>query len=401
MIHLSADSGSRLSGSRPISENEATGSNAAQAEDLRVARHSVICLVALLTVFGVIMVFSTTVAVGPDVTKNQFIVRQLLWALISFLAMMLFANVDYHIYRKLAFPGLLVAFALLGVVLLPQVGTKVNGARRWLRFGGFGFQPSEFARLALIIFTACFISEAGPRIRKFFTGFLPPVVLTGLAFLLILKEPDFGTAVLLGAIVFIMLIVAGAHWFYITTSLVLAVPLFYYLIIKSSYRAARFFAFLDPWKYPDTFGYHIIQSLIAIGSGGPFGLGLGASRQKLFFLPEIKTDFIFSIICEELGFIGAFIIIALYLLLLRAGMKIAWQARDRFGFFLAFGVTMMVIVQAAVNIAVVTACVPTKGCTLPFISFGGSSLLMMMVGMGILMNVSSRAEVALSQEGGN
>ena len=394
MIQLSPHSRSRVSGSPAIREGPV-------AEDLRGVRHSVIYLVALLTVFGIIMVFSTTITIGPDVTKNHFIVRQILWALIAFFAMMLFASIDYHVYKKLALPGLLVAFVLLGLVLLPQIGTKVNGARRWFRFGGVGFQPSELAKLALIVFTAHFISETGLGIRKFFKGFLPPVALTGLAFWLILKEPDFGTGVLLAAIIFVMLIVAGAHWLYLTGSLVLSIPLFYHLIIASSYRRARFFAFLDPWKYHDTFGYHIIQSLIAIGSGGPFGLGLGASRQKLFFLPEIKTDFIFAIICEELGFIGAFIIIVLYLLLLRAGIKIAGRARDTFGFFLAFGVIMMVIVQAAVNIAVVTASVPTKGCTLPFISFGGSSLLIMMVGMGILMNVCKQAEAALLQEGGN
>jgi cell division protein FtsW len=347
----------------------------------------VICLVALLTVFGVIMVFSTTMTVGEGLTQNRFIMRQMLWACLAFGSMILFANIDYHVYEKLALPGLIVAFMLLGAVLLPQVGTRVNGARRWMRFGSIGFQPSELAKLALIIFTAYFVSRKGEGIRKFFKGYLPPIVLTGLAFLLILKEPDFGTGVIIGAIIFTMLLVGRAHWLHLSASAVLSVPLFYYLVVSTPYRRARFFAFLDPWKYPDTLGYHIIQSLIAIGSGGPLGLGLGASRQKLFFLPEAKTDFIFSIICEEMGFLGAVIIIGLYVLLLKQGIKVAQHAKDTFGFFLAFGMTMMVIIQAAVNIAVVTDTVPTKGCTLPFISFGGSSLLVMMIGMGILLNV--------------
>jgi len=368
------------------------------AEDLRGTRHSIISLVALLSVVGIIMVFSTTMTLSEKMGENDYILRQIFFVLIGFSAMMLFSVIDYHIYRKMAIPIIIVAFALLGLVLVPGVGTMVNGARRWLRAGGIGFQPSEFAKLAVIIFTAHFISRRGDGIRRFLTGFVPPMAVAGAAFVIILLEPDFGTGALIGGIVLIMLIVGGAHWIHVLLSIALACPGFYYLIAMSPYRRSRFFAFLNPWKFPDTAGYHIIQSLIAIGSGGLFGLGLGASRQKLFFLPEATTDFIFAIICEELGFVGAIIVIGLYLLLLKKGIKVCKVAKDSFGFFLAFGIITMIIMQAATNIAVVTASVPTKGISLPFISFGGSSLIVMMTGIGIVLNVCRQAEAELLPE---
>ena len=359
----------------------------------------IIYLVTTLLVIGTIMIYSATSAraVGSLNPINLTFLKHILWVVFAIIGMLTMMRLDYYYIQKYSKLILVIALALLIIVLIPGIGTTTNGASRWIRIGSyFGFQPSEFAKLAMIIFMSSYIATKQEKMANFTKGFLIPVILIGLVSLLILKEPDLGTAIFVSLISFILIIVGGTRIVYVVFTLMAAAPHIYSIIYKiQAYQKARLLAFLDPWKDPEGIGYQIIQSWIALGSGGLTGLGLGESRQKLFFLPESSSDFIFSIIGEELGFIGTTGIIIIFALLAWQGMRVCKSAPDMLGFSLALGITLSITLQSAINIAVATGAMPTTGLPLPFISAGGSSLLLSSIGIGILLNIAKKSKTGV------
>ncbi len=356
----------------------------------------IIYLVTTLLVIGTIMVYSTTSAkaAGSLNPINLTFLKHILWVILAIIGMLTMMRLDYYYIQKYSKLILIVALACLVIVLIPGIGTTTNGACRWIRFGSyFGFQPSEFAKLAMIIFMSSYIAIKQEKMASFTKGFVIPVVLIGLVSLLILKEPDLGTAIFVSLISFILMMVGGTRIVYVIFTLVATAPHIYAMIYKfQAYQKSRLLAFLDPWKDPEGIGYQIIQSWIALGSGGLTGLGLGESRQKLFFLPESNSDFIFSIIGEELGFIGATGVIIMFALLAWQGMRVCMSAPDTLGFCLSLGITLSITLQSAINIAVATGAIPTTGLPLPFISAGGSSLFLSSIGIGILLNIARQSK---------
>lgn len=339
---------------------------------------------------GVIMVYSSS-AVSAYVNYNDsyyFLKRQIIWASLGILAMLFTMNIDYHIWRKLAKPVFYITLILLVLVLVPGLGKVVNGARRWLGFGSLYLQPSEIAKLGMVLFCSASLAHGQDKITSFFKGLLPHLAILLLVFGLILKEPDLGTALAIGGTVFVLLFTAGAKISHLSSLGFAGIAGIVTAIILEPYRLRRLVAFSDPWADPLNTGYHIIQSLYAIGSGGLFGVGLGRSREKFLYLPEPHTDFIFAILAEELGFIGTVTVIVLFFLFAWRGFKVAISAPDIYGSILAAGLTTMIIMQALMNIAVVTASMPVTGIPLPFISFGGSALIFTLAGVGILLNIS-------------
>ncbi|MEP9411204.1 MAG: putative lipid II flippase FtsW [Candidatus Brocadia sp.] len=355
--------------------------------------HFVIYIVVILLGFSVVAVYSTDMTTaGSDGNGYQFM-KHLLWILTGSLVLMIMSMVDYHYLQRLSIPLLVISLTLLLLVLIPGIGTVANGARRWIRFNHIlGVQPSEFAKVAVIIFISSYIAKNNNRMSEFKCGFILPLGVIALTSALVMKEPDFGTAAFIAILSLIMLIAGGTRIIFICFTAIAFAPFIHKMLFEVSYRKERLTAFLDPWKDPSGTGYHIIQSWIALGSGGLTGLGIGGSKQKLFFLPESNSDFIFTILGEEFGFLGVVAIIILFLLLLWQGLRIVHRARDVFGFFLGLGITVMFGLQAIINIAVVSGIVPTKGIPLPFISSGGSSLLFSMMGVGILVNIAKQSE---------
>ncbi|GIO13291.1 stage V sporulation protein E [Cohnella xylanilytica] len=339
---------------------------------------------------GVVMVYSASaVAAFHDYgDKFYYVKRQLLFAAIGVCAMFATMNVDYARLRKWAFAGLIVCFALLLVVLVPGIGVVRGGARSWLGIGSFGIQPSEFMKLAMILFLARLLSERQNRLDSFARGLLPPLAILGAAFGLIMLQPDLGTgAVMIGASL-LVIYVAGAKVRHLGGLALLGVAGLAGLIAAAPYRLLRITAFLDPWKDPLGAGYQSIQSLYAIGPGGLVGLGLGMSRQKYNYLPEPQTDFIFSILAEELGFIGGTLLLLLFLLLIWRGLRTAITISDPFGSFLAAGIVGIIATQVLMNVGVVIGLLPVTGITLPLVSYGGSSLTLLLTALGILLNLS-------------
>jgi cell division protein FtsW len=346
-------------------------------------------VIALLGL-GVVMVYSSS-AVSAYVHFDDsyyFLKRQIIWVTLGLLAMFLTLNIDYHVWRKLAKPAMFVTLVLLVLVLVPGLGKVVNGARRWLGFGSLYLQPSEIAKLSMVLFCSASLSSNQNKLSSFMKGLLPQLLMLMLVFGLILKEPDLGTALAISGTVFVLLFTAGAKVKHLASLGIVGVVGIIAAIIVEPYRLKRLLAFSDPWADPLDTGYHIIQSLYALGSGGLFGVGLGRSREKFLYLPEPHTDFIFAILGEELGFIGTATVIVLFFLFAWRGLKVAISAPDIYGSVLAAGLTTMIIVQALMNIAVVTASMPVTGIPLPFISFGGSALIFTLAGVGILINIS-------------
>ena len=299
-------------------------------------------------------------------------------------------KLDYHVFKPLALPGLVISLALLVLVLF--IGTGTGSVHRWIRIMGFNLQPSELAKLVMVNYVAVYLANKRDGARKFFTGLLPILVITAVQFVLIMLEPDFGTAVSLVFSVLVVLFAGGVHLGQLVFVGMLSAPVLAYLLIMKEYRMKRIFAFLDPWSDPTDTGWNVIQSLLAIGSGGLFGLGLGRSRQKFSYLPEHHTDFIFAILCEELGFLGGAAVILLFFVLAWRGLRIAMRAPDLYGTLLAIGITSMIAFQALLNIGVVTGSLPVTGIPLPFISHGGSSLLVSLTGIGVLLNISRQCQ---------
>ncbi|MFP4456167.1 MAG: putative lipid II flippase FtsW [Clostridia bacterium] len=347
-------------------------------------------LTIIIVIFGIIMVYSAS-SFSSEVNNNDqfyFAKRQAMWALIGFCSMNITMFFKYHKLKIFAKFILLFSIMLLVIVTIPGIGVVVNGARRWLEIGPFRFQPSEFAKLTMIIFIAYFLEAKGDRIRSFKKGVLPTFIIIGFIFGLILLQRDLGTAAVIMLTGFVLLFLAGVKFLHLLPIGFLGVLLSAYAVLSKDYRYRRFISAFDPWKDPLGSGYQAIQSLYALASGGIFGVGLGNSVQKRLFLPFAHTDFIFSIIAEELGLMGASIIVVAFVVIALRGIKIAKEAPDKFGFFLASGITFGILIQAFINIMVVTATLPVTGMTLPFVSSGGSSLLITMTSVGILLNIS-------------
>jgi cell division protein FtsW len=312
-----------------------------------------------------------------------------LWTALGLGAMWISATTDFGVYRKWAYPMLITAVLMLVAVLV--VGARINGARRWFHVGGISFQPAELAKLALVIYLAQSLAKKAEKVRSFTVGFVPHMVVCGLMMVLLLKQPDLGTAVILGMATLLLLFVAGAKISYIFIAFLVAAPVVYQAIVGTPWRLRRMLAYLDPWQYRYDVGYQITESLISIGSGGLRGLGLGDGKQKLFFLPEAHTDYIMAIVGEELGLVGLCAIALVFGVLVWRGARASLRARDAFGCYLGFGITAMFGLQAVVNLGVVLGALPTKGLPLPFVSFGGSTLVVDLFAMGILLNISRAA----------
>lgn len=357
----------------------------------------IVCLVASLLGVGILMVYSSDWAssMGIKDSGSAVVIRHMIGLLIG---VGVAAGIVWLGYWRLE--PMVVAYILLGMavfglilVLIPGIGTVHGGARRWIRFGSpVGFQPSEFAKLSMVLFLASWASKNRDRMHELVRGFLIPLAaIAGLTGLTVL-EPDFGTATFMAALGMMVLVVAGARWIYIAITVLAAAPILGVLVYLEPYRMKRLLAFMDPWGDSSGAGYHLIQSWIALGSGGAVGKGLGAGYQKLFFLPESSGDFIFAVLGEELGFLGTFGLMVVFGLLAWQGLRVALMAEDHYGRILSLGVTFMLGYQAAFNMAVALGCVPTKGIALPFISSGGSSVLSSLAAVGLLLSVARRYE---------
>lgn len=344
----------------------------------------------MLLAAGLIMVYSAS-AVWADYKFDDsffFAKRQMLFAGAGIAAMFFIMNVDYWTWRTWAKVLVIICFVLLILVLIPGIGNVRNGSRSWIGVGAFSIQPSEFMKLAMIAFLAKFLSERQKVVTSFKKGLVPSLGLVFTAFGLIMLQPDLGTGTVMVGTSVVMIFIAGARISHFVGLGLLGAAGFAGLIISAPYRMKRITSFLDPWQDPLGSGFQMIQSLYAIGPGGLFGLGLGQSRQKFFYLPEPQTDFIFAILAEELGFIGGSFILLLFSLLLWRGIRIALGAPDLFGTFLAAGIIAMIAIQVMINIGVVTGLMPVTGITLPFLSYGGSSLTLMLMAVGVLLNIS-------------
>ncbi|WLR43624.1 stage V sporulation protein E [Bacillus carboniphilus] len=349
-----------------------------------------IIITLLLLTVGLIMVYSAS-AVWADFNFDDsfyFFKRQLLFASVGVIAMFFIMNVDYWTWRSWSTALILVCFLLLILVLIPGIGMERNGSRSWIGVGAFSIQPSEFMKLAMIAFLAKYLSENQKKITSFKKGLTPALSFVFLAFAMIMLQPDLGTGTVMVGTCVTMIFVSGARLSHFMFLGVCGIIGFIGLVISAPYRMKRITSFLDPWEDPLNTGFQIIQSLYAIGPGGLLGLGLGQSRQKFFYLPEPQTDFIFAILAEELGFIGGTFVILLFSILLWRGIRIALGAPDLYGTFIAVGIIAMIAIQVMINIGVVTGLMPVTGITLPFLSYGGSSLTLMLMAVGVLLNVS-------------
>lgn len=347
----------------------------------------------ILLCIGVVMVHSASSVISLQKFHDAFYYakRQVLWAALGVILMFVMANYDYHNLRRYAPKVAVLSFVFLAVVLIPGVGSNRGGSQAWLGVGSFGIQPSEFAKLGLILFLAHYLADAKDRMQSFRRGLLPPLGIALLAVGLIMLEPDLGQSVVIMGTTIILLFAAGARISHLAGLGGAGLGAFGVLVAMAPYRVNRITSFLDPWKDPLGTGYQIIQSLYALGSGGVLGLGLGNSRQKYLYLPEPQTDFVYSILGEELGFLGTAAVLALFAVLVWRGFRTAILAPDEFGSLLAVGITGMITVQVLINVGVVTGSIPATGITLPLISYGGSSLTLMLTGIGILLNISRQA----------
>jgi cell division protein FtsW len=347
-----------------------------------------------LVCVGTIMIYSASSIYAWENYKDSayFLKRHLVFLAIGMALTFSVMNIDYRRLKKIAKPLLIFSIALLVLVLVPGISREISGARRWFRFKFISFQPSELVNMAMIIYIADFLSRKGSLIKQFWRGFSPPVAVLGLCVLLILMQPDLGTALAISTVVFIMLVVAGIRMTYLASVILAGLPVLYFLIFSVPYRRMRILAFLNPWLDPKGSGFQIIQSQIALGSGGLFGVGLGHSRQKLFYLPAAQTDFIFSIIGEELGLCGTLGVIVLFMVFILQGLKIVKNAPDKFAYFLSLGLVLMISLKAIINISVSCGVFPTKGLPLPFISYGGSSLIFDLMSVGLLVNIARTGE---------
>ena len=362
---------------------------------MRDIRRSIFLITIMLVAVGIIMIYSASSIYAYSSMGDSlfYLKRHLLYLVVGF-AMMLFAMVyDLKKIQKLSKPLILVSIFLLLLVLIPHIGRETAGARRWFKIGPVNFQPSEFAKIAIIIYMADLVSRKGILMKSFIHSYLPAIIILGTVVGLVLLEPDLGTAITVSLIAFIILYVGGVSPLYVWGSFLASLPVLYLLLFRVAYRRKRIMVFMNPWADKRGAGFQIIQSFVALGSGGPFGVGLGQSRQKLFYLPASHTDFIFSIIGEELGFVGVAAIIALFAMFIWQGMKVAFKAIEPFERSLALGIVSLIAIETIINIGVTAGALPTKGLPLPFISYGGSGLIFHLMAVGLLLNVAKSCEI--------
>jgi len=342
-----------------------------------------------LNIFGLVMVYSTSSILAQEYFQNPyfFLKRHIIWLALGMSLMFSFMHIDHHRLRIFAFPLVLFSLLLLtSVFFFPEV----RGAHRWLRFGPIQFQPSELAKLSLVIYLAHLLDKRQKKLKYFFKGIFPYLSIIGAVVGLVLLEPDFGGALSIALLAFVMLYTAGARLSYLLGTALLSAPLVLYFLASEEYRWQRLIAFLNPWQYAKSAGFQLVQSFLAFGSGGLFGVGLGMSHQKLFYLPDAHTDFIFSVIGEELGWVGVMAVIIIFGIFITRGILVAIFSPSKYSCYLALGLTAMIGLSAVVNMAVVTGLLPTKGLVLPFLSYGGSSLVINLLACGILLNISAK-----------
>jgi len=364
--------------------------SSARATSAEAVDHLLLAVVLLLVAVGCVMVYSASAVTAAARFKDSFhfLWRQLIALGVGLGLLVLALGVGYRRAERLAYPFLVATSLALVAVLLPFIGHTAGGARRWINLGPLSFQPAEAAKLALVLYLAHSLAKKRDKVRMFSIGFLPHLLVAGALMGLCLLERDLGTCVVMALVLFVMLFAAGAKVSYILGALLASLPLVYNAIMGTPYRRVRFEAWLKPFEHRRDAGYQMWESMVGIGSGGWFGQGLGQGRSKLFYLPEAHTDFIAAVIAEEAGLIGLGLLILLYVVFVWRGLRAAYQAADPFGCYLALGVTTLVGVQALVNLGVVTVLLPTKGLTLPFVSYGGSSLMTLLAGTGLLLSVS-------------
>jgi cell division protein FtsW len=355
-------------------------------------RNNILIPVLLLTGIGILMVYSSTALMSMRKYDNGFhyLINHLFTVCVGMGAMFLLSRIDYRKLKPMVYVLLGLSLLLLVLVFVPGIGISANGARRWLRLWPTTFQPSELVKIVMVFFLAVYMDKNFQRMREPRYGLLIPVGIMLVFQGIIMFQPDFGAVMSLGILTIGLLILGGARLSHIGALVLATLPAMYFLVMTSSYRMKRVTCFIDPWKDPFGCGFQLIQSFIAFGKGGIFGVGLGGSKQKLYYLPEVHTDFIFSIIGEELGLIGVIAVIGIFIWLFIAGIRMASRIQDPFTYFLTIGLSMMIGVQALINFAVSTGLMPTKGLPLPFISYGGSALLINMAAAGILMSISGR-----------
>jgi cell division protein FtsW len=351
-------------------------------------------MIVLLSV-GVVMVYSASAIMATERFRDPyfFLKKQLVWALLGSACLLSALRMDYRRLERLQWPILIAAAVLLVLVLVPPFAQPINGTRRWLRIGAVSFQPAELAKLALVVYLAAYLARRREGLAKFWGGLVPPLAISLTFALLVLAQPDLGNCLTLIMVTFGLLYLAGVRLRHLGMVLAPALPLLMLAVWMAPYRLRRITTFLDPWADQRGGGFQIIQSWLALGGGGLFGRGIGESRQKLFYLPESHTDFIFAVVGEELGFVGALGLLALFAVLIWRGLRVGVRAPDAFGAYLALGITVLIATQTLVNVGVVTGTLPTKGLPLPFVSFGGSALLMTMLATGVLLNISQHANV--------
>jgi len=362
---------------------------------MKLATTTLAFCVAALLALGMVMLYSSSMVEDGA----RYLVRQMVWGAAGLVVCLMAALLDYHWLKKISRPLLGFSILLLVLVLIPAVGHKSNGARRWFDLRFMHCQPSELAKIALLIALAHYVEWKQRRMHTFRDGLLKPGAFIGVTLGLILLEPDYGCTVLLASVSAALLLVAGVRWKYLLPPALLGVATLSLMIWHNPNRLQRILAFLHPEEHKAGAGWQSYQALLALGSGGWTGLGLGNGRQKLGFVPEHYTDFILSIIGEELGFVATFAVVIAFVLIVVCGIYIAWRARDTFGQMLAAGITFLIGLQAFINIGVVTSALPNKGLPLPFISYGGSNLLLMLACVGLLFSVARQAVVTLENDG--
>ncbi|MCD6274313.1 MAG: putative lipid II flippase FtsW [Deltaproteobacteria bacterium] len=347
--------------------------------------------VLLLVGLGLVMIYSASAAIAMKKFGIDyfFVKKQIYSALAGIIILIFCSHFPYKYYNMLAYPFLIISIAMLVLIHFAGFGYSAGGALRWLRVGEFTFQPSEFVRFAMVVYLAYSMNKKRDGLKKFTVGCVPHFIVFAIFAFLIFIQPDFGSIVILGAITWIMLFIGGVRLWHLLASFAVLLPVFCYMMMGAAYRVRRLLSFLDPWQYKADEGYQIVHSLMAFGTGGVWGAGVGKGYQKLFYLPESHTDFIFSVIGEELGLVGVIFIICLYVIILWRGIIIAGKTEDSFGSFVAGGITIALGLQVCANMGVALGLLPTKGMTLPFLSYGGTSLLISMASIGVLLNIGS------------
>jgi cell division protein FtsW len=351
----------------------------------------ILVIALILVTIGTAMIYSSSSILAMERFKDAqfFLKKQIFFVVIGMGVMVLLTKLDYHYLKKLAYPGVILSIILLLLIFIPPLGIRAGGARRWLNLGFFSFQVTELVKICIVLFLAHFLTRKVNYLKSFSRGMLIPLLVTFFVIVLIALQPDFGATIMIAMILMLMLFLAGCRIRHLAGLTALLIPAAVWMIMFRSYRIDRLKVFLNPWNDPSNKGFQIIQSLLSFGSGGAFGVGIGDGMQKLFYLPEPHTDFILSVIAEESGFVGVAVVIFLFVVLILRGFMVAFRAPDLFGTLLAAGLTMVLAMGAFINIAGVMGLIPLKGLTLPFLSYGGTSLVMSLVAVGILLNISS------------